>query len=194
MLQLSSNTLQQVEKFKYLGVVFTSDGRRSEEIDIRVGKANEVLREFHGLCGHKTRAFNTTKLSVFKSVFVPILTCGHESWVMTERKLTQVQAPDMGFLRRVHSVTQGCTEDRWRPGQEINLAPPRPNLRSFGNECIALKKKLAKLLGVFGVLSGSAPGHCVSLSPSSHAWSDTWQQSARLRKPQNPERRNTSPN
>jgi len=48
---------------------------------------------------------NTEKLSVFKSVVVPILTCGHESWVMTEIMLTQVQAAEMGFLRRVHGVT-----------------------------------------------------------------------------------------
>jgi len=34
-----------VEKFKYLGVVFTSGGRWSEEIDTRIGKANAVLRE-----------------------------------------------------------------------------------------------------------------------------------------------------
>jgi len=47
--QVSGNTLQQVEKFKYLGVVFTSDGRRSEEIDTRIGKANAVLREFIAL-------------------------------------------------------------------------------------------------------------------------------------------------
>jgi len=38
---------QQVEKFKYLGVVFTSDGRRCEEIDTRIGKANAVLRELY---------------------------------------------------------------------------------------------------------------------------------------------------
>jgi len=29
MLQVSGNRLQQVETFKYLGLVFTSDGRRS---------------------------------------------------------------------------------------------------------------------------------------------------------------------
>ena len=45
---VSGNTLQQVEKFKYLGVVFTSDRRRSEEIDTRIGKANAVLRELDG--------------------------------------------------------------------------------------------------------------------------------------------------
>jgi len=43
-------------------------------------------------CGYKTRAFksNTTKLSVFKSAFVSILTYGQESWVLTERLLSQV--------------------------------------------------------------------------------------------------------
>ena len=52
-----------------------------------------------------SQLLNTTKLSVFKSVIVPTLTYGHESWVMTERVLPQVQAAEMGFLRRVHSVT-----------------------------------------------------------------------------------------
>ena len=33
---------KQVEKFKYLGVAFTSDGRQDEELDTRIGKANEL--------------------------------------------------------------------------------------------------------------------------------------------------------
>jgi len=34
------------------------------------------------------------KLSVFKSIFVPILLYGHESWAITERILSQVQAEE----------------------------------------------------------------------------------------------------
>jgi len=45
--QVSGNTLQQVEIFKYLRVVFTSDGSRNKEIDTRIGKASAVLREFY---------------------------------------------------------------------------------------------------------------------------------------------------
>ena len=149
MRQVSGNTLQQVEKFKYLGVVFTSGGRRSEEIDIRVGKANAVLREFYWSVVRKRELSNTAKLSVFKSVVVPILTYGHAFWVMTERISTQVQAPNMGFLRRVHGVTEGLTEVRLRPGQETSLALPYSNLRSFGSKCSALKKKLATSAGTF---------------------------------------------
>ena len=44
------------------------------------------------------------KLSIFKEVFVPILTFGHESWVMTERMRSQVPASEMRFLPRIEGV------------------------------------------------------------------------------------------
>ena len=37
----------QVEKFKYLGVVFTIDGRQEEKLDNRIGKASAVMRALH---------------------------------------------------------------------------------------------------------------------------------------------------
>jgi len=77
MRQWSGNTLQQVEKLKYLRVVFTSGEGRSKDIDTGFGKANAVLREFHFSVVRKQELSNTAKLSVFKSVFVPILTYGH---------------------------------------------------------------------------------------------------------------------
>ena len=39
-LQVNGATLKQVEKFKYLGVAFTSDGRQDEELDTRISKAS----------------------------------------------------------------------------------------------------------------------------------------------------------
>jgi len=81
----------------------TRGGRRSVKIDTRIGKAKEALRERYRSAVTKQRNFSSTaKLSVFKSVFVLILTYGHESWVLTERILSQVQAPEMGVLRRAH--------------------------------------------------------------------------------------------
>jgi len=95
-----------------------------QEIDTRIGKDNAVLRELYRSVGKKRELSNTVKLSVFKSIYVLFLTCGHESWVMTERVLTQVQAPKLGFLRRVQGVTKGRTEVELRPVQETSLAPP----------------------------------------------------------------------
>jgi len=76
---VSGNTLQQVEKSKHPEEVFTSDGNRNKDIDTRIGEANAVLRELHCTVVAKRELSKTAMLSVFKSVFVPILTCGHES-------------------------------------------------------------------------------------------------------------------
>jgi len=76
----------------------------------------------------------------------------------------------------IENVTyhQGCKEVRWRPGQEVSLAPPCSNLRSYGTNCTVVKKVLATLLRLFGALtvirrphSDSAPGElCPSWPPS----------------------------
>ena len=143
-LQVSGNTLQQVEKFNYLWLVFTCDRRPGDWYTVW------VLCEPYRSVATKRELSNAGKLLVFKSIFVPILTYSHVSWVMTERILTQVDAPKIGFLRRVHGVATGCTEVRLRPVQETSLASPCLNLSYFWIKCPALKKKLTTLLRLFG--------------------------------------------
>jgi len=64
-----------------------------------------VLCELYCSAVTKQDLSNTAKLSVFKSVFVSILTYCYEFWVMTKKILFPVQAAEIGFLRRVQSVT-----------------------------------------------------------------------------------------
>ena len=104
-LQVNGATLKQVEKFKYLGVAFTSDGRQDEELDTRIGKASAIMRALHYSVIMKRELSKNAKLSIFETVFVPILTYGHESWVMTEKVRLQVQASEMRFLRKIEGVT-----------------------------------------------------------------------------------------
>jgi len=61
MLQVSNITLQEVEKFKYLGMVFTSDGRWKKVTDTRIGKVSAVLCEL----GHITEALKQCKIVSF---------------------------------------------------------------------------------------------------------------------------------
>ena len=42
-LQVNGAALKQVEKFKYLGAAFTSDGRQDKELNTRIGKTSLVL-------------------------------------------------------------------------------------------------------------------------------------------------------
>ena len=104
-LQVNGARLKQVEKFKYLGVAFTSDGTQDEELDTRIGKASSVMRALHYSVVMKRELSKKAKVSIFKTVFVPILTYGHEFLVMTKRMRSRVQASEMRFLRRIEGVT-----------------------------------------------------------------------------------------
>ena len=49
-------------------------------------------------------AIEKARLSVFNSIFVPILTCGHESWVLTKSVTSKTQASEMRVLRKIKGV------------------------------------------------------------------------------------------
>ena len=100
-LQVGGVSLPQVEEFKYLGVLFTSEGRMEREIDRRIGAASAVMQSLYRTVVVKKELSRKAKLSIYRSIYVPTLTCGHEIWVMTERTRSRIQAVEMSFLRRV---------------------------------------------------------------------------------------------
>ena len=63
------------------------------------------MRALHYSVVIKRELSKKAKHSIFKAVFVPILTYGHEFWVMTERVQSQVQASEMRFLQRIEVIT-----------------------------------------------------------------------------------------
>ncbi len=101
--------LPQVEEFKYLGVLFTSERRIKPEVDRRIGAASAVMRSMYRSVAVKKELSCKAKLSIYRLIYVPTLTYGHELWVMTERTRSRIQAAEMSFLRRVaeHSLEIG---------------------------------------------------------------------------------------
>ncbi|VDP03110.1 unnamed protein product [Soboliphyme baturini] len=73
-IQINGEAVEQVEKFKYLGSVFTSDGKLEEEIDLRIRVGSGVLRELARTTVTKAELSLETELSIFKSIFIAILT------------------------------------------------------------------------------------------------------------------------
>ena len=137
-IQVNGSTLKQVEKFTYLGVAFTSERRQDEELDTRIGKASVVMQALHYSVVIKRELSKKAKLSIFKAVFVPILTYGHESWVITERMRSQVQASEMRFLRRIEGVALFSQVRSSEIRKSLNIAPlllriKRSQLRWFGH-------------------------------------------------------------
>ncbi|KAI3351275.1 hypothetical protein L3Q82_005828 [Scortum barcoo] len=75
--------LPQVEEC--LGVLFTSEGKMEREIDRRIGAASTVMLSVCQTVVVKKELSRKTKLSIYRSIYVPTLTYGHELWIMTER-------------------------------------------------------------------------------------------------------------
>ncbi|XDV39599.1 hypothetical protein PO909_008816 [Leuciscus waleckii] len=101
LLQVGGEFLPQVEEFKYLGVLFTSEGRMEREIDRQIGAASAVMRSLYRSVVVKKELSRKAKLLIYRSIYVPTLTYGHELRVMTERTRSWIQAAEMSFFRRV---------------------------------------------------------------------------------------------
>nr|XP_054589577.1 uncharacterized protein LOC129153652 isoform X2 [Nothobranchius furzeri] len=137
-LRVGGEVLPQVEEFKYLGVLFTSEGRRDREIDRRNGSASAVMRTLNQSVVVKRELSRKARLSIYRSIYVPILTYGHELWVVTERTRSRIQAAEMSFLRRVAGLS---LRDRVRSSdireglgvEPLLLRIERSQLRWFGH-------------------------------------------------------------
>jgi len=104
-LQVGTEFLPQAEEFKYLGILFTSEGKMEREIDRRIGAAAAVKQALYRTVLVKRELSRKAKLSIYWSVYVPTLTSGHELWVVTERTRLRIQAAKMSFLRRVAGLS-----------------------------------------------------------------------------------------
>ncbi|KAK3572444.1 hypothetical protein QTP86_032667 [Hemibagrus guttatus] len=76
-IQVGGELLPQVEEFKYLGVLFTSEGRMDREIDRRIGAAAAVMRSMYRSVVVKKELSRKAKLSIYQSIYIPTLTYGH---------------------------------------------------------------------------------------------------------------------
>ncbi|KAI3376292.1 hypothetical protein L3Q82_016423 [Scortum barcoo] len=69
-LQVGGEVLPQVEEFKYLGVLFTSEGKMEREIDRRIGAASAVMRSVYRTVVVKKELSRKAKLSIYRSIYV----------------------------------------------------------------------------------------------------------------------------
>uniref|UniRef100_A0A8C6KZ86 Reverse transcriptase domain-containing protein n=1 Tax=Nothobranchius furzeri TaxID=105023 RepID=A0A8C6KZ86_NOTFU len=106
LLWVRDEVLPQVEEFKYLWVLFTSEGKLDQyEINRRIGAASAVMWALYQSVVVNRELSQKAKLSIYRSIYVPTLTYGHELWVVTERTRSRIQAAEMSFLRRVAGLS-----------------------------------------------------------------------------------------
>lgn len=105
-IEVNGKKIEQVKSIKYLGVKLDGNGQQDIEIAARIESAANVYHAPKNGFISKREISVKAKMSVYKTVFVPILTYGCESWVLTKRHKTKIQSMEMKYLRRVLGVTR----------------------------------------------------------------------------------------
>ena len=99
-IKLEEEVLEQVDSYKYLGVMIKSNGSLKEEINQRISKATKVYSQLGNSFIGKKELTTKTKISIFNSIYCPTLIYGSESWTLDSRDKSKLQATEMKFLRR----------------------------------------------------------------------------------------------
>lgn len=105
-IKINGKQVEQVNEFKYLGVVLHNKGKQESDITERADKA---IKAYYSLCNSlvkKKEISRQTKLLVYKTILLPILTHGSETWILTETMKNKIQAVEMKYLRAVKGVTK----------------------------------------------------------------------------------------
>ena len=64
---------ERAAEFKYLGVLFTSEGKREREIDRRMGAASALTQALYRTVVVTRELSREAKLSNYRSIFIPTL-------------------------------------------------------------------------------------------------------------------------
>ncbi len=104
-LWVGSELLPQAKEFKYLGVLFTREGKTECETGRWIGAAAAVMQALYWTVVVIRELSQKAKLSVYQLIYVPTLTFGHELWEVTKRMRLRIQTAKISFLSRVAGVS-----------------------------------------------------------------------------------------
>lgn len=105
-IKVNGETIAQKDHFKYLGVEFNSDGKQDREISRRLVSASIVFKNLEKLIITKKELSIKAKIAIYKTIYVPNLIYGHESWILTDRVRSRIQAAEMRYLRKILGINR----------------------------------------------------------------------------------------
>lgn len=108
--RLNGNLLEQVSEFKYLGCMFSEDGRFMKELENRKINGNKVVAQLRSHVFNKRELSKETKLMIHRSIFRPTIMYGSESWVDSNNLIHELEVADMKVLRMIACVSRW---DQW---------------------------------------------------------------------------------
>ena len=103
-INLESGVIKHVDKYEYLGVTITNDGRDNEDILKKTGKGRNMIKALHPILWNKN-LINKTKKNVYQTMVQPVMTYGSETWVINKSMSQKLLSSEMMYWRRSSGLT-----------------------------------------------------------------------------------------
>lgn len=105
-IQIGSTVINNAESSKYLGCKFTNDGNKNKaEINERIVKYNKCAGALYPIMKDQYVP-DKVKITIFEGLLTPILMYGSESWTVTSKEKSRIQATEMKTLRTISKKTR----------------------------------------------------------------------------------------
>ena len=101
---LDDEELQQVESFNYLGSVLTQDCRCTSDNKTRIALAKKSFTDISSTFTNK-QLENDTKKRLMKCYIWSVLTYGCESWTLSKRDESRLEAMELWIYRRTKKIS-----------------------------------------------------------------------------------------
>ena len=124
-ININGTQLKQTNEFKYLGSMFTENGKLDREIETRCQKANAVSYQLAPLLKHPSIS-TSTKAKLINAIFLPTLTYQCQTWSLTKDLERKVVTCEMKCLRKVVNKTK---RDKIRNEVIRDMAGAKPVLQ-----------------------------------------------------------------
>jgi len=114
--------LKKVKEVKYLGGVYTEDGGNDAEISHRIAQVGRAAGAVYPLLKDQHMGLEVKRI-IYENVLLPIMMYGAETWSITRRQESRIQATEMRILRAIIGKTRRDRIRNERVRQEVRVAP-----------------------------------------------------------------------
>lgn len=150
-IKVKGTVLEQVKNFKYLGAHLNEEGRMEDEIKERIGAAGRFFHAIRNSFIGKKEVSMRAKVTVYKTVFLPIISYSSESWTLSKKLESKIQAMEMRYLRKILGKTRRDRIRNITVRKDIGVEPSidiikRNQLRWYGHLMRMEDNRVAKLV------------------------------------------------
>jgi hypothetical protein len=119
-LTIGDYNFEVVNQLTYLGAIVTNDSENETEIKKRIVSANRCYFSLSKLMKSK-RITRTTKIRLSKTLIIPILTYGSETWTLTKNSEELLERFERKVIREIFGAIEENGEWRRRYNRELYL-------------------------------------------------------------------------